>query len=539
MARFDVQAAWHTSWFLGFLLRVWEGSIFHRVMVAVLRWVSHLARYSWTRRVLLSVWPAGESFRDSRTGRVLLGLNRWLTGVTQSLSRLLKGAWESSLLVRLARALTPVSDTSWVIQSPLGYPLDTELAPAETGRARYSMLLPMLGAVLGVLALIPSPGPGEGGLNPTILMVLGIWGIGGLWLVEKLMTRDFTWRASSVFLPLVIFLILAGAAALTSPVPSDSMLNYVLWLTAALLFLLTVNLARNTRDVAAFMGPIMVAGVLMALWSVYQFINPPEIAEAWLDPTEVEKGIVRTFAGMNNPNYLALYMELFIPVTVALWVQQPKRRLELTGILGALVLALLLTQSRAGWFGLAVAAVAFILMRTGRWWFLLVFGAVLAWNLAPASIVERVMTAFDPRHTSNVYRENIRIGVIRTIRDNWLLGTGLGAPAFALRYQEHMLAAAGAAHAHNTYLEMLAETGIFGFGVIMWTLFTLLRRTVAAGFDMLRSPVPAAVAAAIIGVLVHGTAEHIWYNPKILFSFWAVAGLGMGLVLGDKEGAQA
>jgi putative inorganic carbon (hco3(-)) transporter len=543
MARLDVQAAWEHSWFFGFLLRVWEGSIFYRMVMAVVRWIGRIGPDTWTGRVWLSDWPAGPAFTESVTGRALLGLNRWVARVTRPLSAFMAGTWESSFVVRAGAAVVrwvgPLLGSSWVFQSVLGYAGDTELAPAESTPARpVSPLLPALGAVLGLLALIPSPDPGQGGLNPTILMVLGIWGVAGLWLLQKLMTRDFTWRASSVFVPLAVFLVLAVASALTSVDRAASLQNLLLWFTAALLFLLVVNLVRSSRDVAAFMGPIMAAAVLMALWSLYQLNVPPEVTEAWVDP-EMEKGLVRTFAGMNNPNYLALYMELFIPVVVALWIHQPKRRLELTGIMGAMAVALLLTQSRAGWLGLAVAGVTFILLRAARWSFLLVLGALAVWQVLPESMIDRIRTAFDPTHTSNVYRGSIRIGVLRTVRENWLFGTGLGAKAFSDVYATNMMAAARAAHAHHTFLEMLGETGIFGFAAVVWTLAAALKRTIAAGVDRLRSPVPAAVASAIIAVLVHGTAEHIWYNPKILFSFWAVVGLGMGLVLGDKEGAKS
>lgn len=541
MARLDVQGVWEGSLFIAFLLHVWEGSTIYRLIMAVLRYFGRIAPYGTAGQIWLSDWPSGAAFSDSLVGRTLNGLNRWAARWTKFLSSFLGGVWQSSLLVRAyqasARGVGPVLSSSWCVQSLLGYPGDVELAPKDAAKEGIPPFLPMLGAVLGVFALIPSPAPGEGGLNPTVLMVLGIWGTAGLWLVHKLVARDFTWRASSVFLPLTAFLLVAAATTAQSVDRPSSLQALVLWITAGLVFFLTVNLARNSRDVAAFMGPIMAAGVLMALWSVYQFKYPPVIEEHWVDPSEA--GLVRTFAGMNNPNYLALFMELYIPVAVALWVQLPKRRLELTGILGCMTIALLLTQSRGGWLGLAVAAVVFVLIRAGRWSFLLVLGAVAMWFVAPASIKARLLTAFNPEHTSNLYRNNIRIGVLRAIGSTGYLGAGLGAPAFANVYQHHMLAAAQAAHAHNIFLQVLGETGILGLGAVLWSLFAALRRTIVVGFDRLRGPIPAAVAAAMIGVLVHGMAEHIWYNPKILFSFWAVVGLGMGLVLGDREGAKA
>ncbi|HWI52010.1 MAG TPA: O-antigen ligase family protein [Symbiobacteriaceae bacterium] len=541
MARLDVQGAWETSRVLTWLLTVWEGSVIYAAIMAILRYISRVAPHSVSGRIWLSDWPDGRDFAESVVGRLLIGFNRWLSRVLRPVGVFFSQTWDSSRLVRVGRAvvngLAPALSTSWFFQSFLGYAGDTALAPLEVETRAVSPFLPALGAVLGFLALIPSPGPGQGGLNPTILMVLGIWGVAGLWLLQKVMAGDFTWRASSVFLGLAAFVAIAATAMLQSADRGASFESFLLWVTAILLFLLMVNLTRNTRDVAAFMGPVMAGAVLMAFWSLYQFKYPPVIEEHWVDPSEA--GLVRTFAGMNNPNYLALFMELYIPLVVGLWVQQPKRRLELTGILGLMGIALLLTQSRGGWLGLAVAAAVFIVLRAGRWSFLMVLGAALVWAAAPQSIRDRVLTAFNPEHTSNLYRTNIRIGVLRTIKSSWFLGTGLGAKAFTDVYQRYMLSGAGAAHAHNVYLQMIGETGVFGFAAIAWALFATIRRTVVDGFDRLRSPVVASVAAAMVGVLVHGTAEHIWYNPKVLFSFWAVAGLGMGLALSSREGTKA
>jgi len=49
----------------------------------------------------------------------------------------------------------------------------------------------------------------------------------------------------------------------------------------------------------------------------------------------------------------------------------------------------------------------------------------------------------------------------------------------------------------------------------------------------------AAVSVALVGLMFHGMVEHIWYNPKLILAFWAVAGLGMGLALGDQEDIEA
>jgi len=445
----------------------------------------------------------------------------------------LNGTWETSLFGRLyrwaSRAVGPYLASSFFVQGLFGWPHDADLAPAETGRHATSPALYVLALFLGLLPLLPD--------GATPLMVAGIWGSALLWLVHKVMVRDFSFRASSAMLPLAAMLLIAVGATVQSVDRGSSALNLVFWVSAAVLFVLMVNMVRNTRDAAVFLGPVLIGACLMTLWGLYQVKYPPLIEEAWVDPTEGE--VIRVFASMKNPNYLAEYLLLSLPPAIALWFQHPRRRLEMALIIGAMGLTLVLTGSRGGQLAFAIALALLVLMRFPRWTVLLVLGALVVWQVAPASITNRLMTAFSAQHTSNQYRINVWLGVLSMVKNYWALGTGLGAEAFGRVYQQFMLPAARAAHAHNTYLQMLAEMGVFGFLFFLWSLLAVVRRLVVVGVKQHTSLLAPAAAAALIGILVHGLAEHIWYNPKLLFAFWAVAGLGMGLALGDREDAAA
>ncbi|MGE5673608.1 MAG: O-antigen ligase family protein, partial [Mycobacterium leprae] len=118
----------------------------------------------------------------------------------------------------------------------------------------------------------------------------------------------------------------------------------------------------------------------------------------------------------------------------------------------------------------------------------------------------------------------------------WFGGAGVGGPAFVLFYSESMLAAARAAHSHNVYLELFAEMGSLGLIAVLWSVLAVIRRPFVRGLNARSSLIMAAVPAALVGLLFHGLVEHIWYNPKLLFAFWAVAGIGIGLALENHRG---
>jgi putative inorganic carbon (HCO3(-)) transporter len=446
--------------------------------------------------------------------------------------------WAGSLLAGAGRSLAttaqPFVSSSVVLQAYTGYAADVALAPDEAGRRPTSPLVYLLGTLLGLLPVIPSTfSP-----SPTILMILGVWGVALLWLADRLMTGNFRWRGSAAFVPLGFLLMIATTATVQSITPSISVLNLIMWFTAALLFVIIVDLVRSTRDAAALLGPIIVGGSLMGFWAIYQMIHPPVIDESWTDPT-TSGTLVRVFASMGNPNYLAEYMALYLPVGIALWLQNQKRQIELAFPLGLMALALLVTWSRGGWLALIIALGVFVLLRFRRWAILGVPVGLGLLVLAPASILQRLASAFTLQDSSNMYRVNVWRGVSAMLHKFWVLGTGPGAEVFAKGYEEFMLPLARAAHAHNTYLQVFAELGIFGIVAVLWTLLVLIRRTFTVGANPRRPLLIAAVPAALIGILFHGMVEYIWYNPKLLFAFWAVAALGVGLALGDREDAKA
>jgi O-antigen ligase len=544
MTQYTLERSWENSLVgrvLTYLLFLWEGSLLCRGLSAIAGYIARISPHSWVGRVWYSDWPLADHFRDSVTGRLLAGLSDWFRRMGMRVGPFLGRTWESSWFVRTGKAVivwaAPVLETSLLFQTFCGYSADTVLPPAETGKELASPLLYLLGAVLGFAALIPSPDPTAGGgglLNPTRLMLLGVWGLALLWVLQKPVKGDFRWRAPAALLPLAAFMVVAFVSTLGSPAKGSSLLTYVIWLTAVLVFFMLANLVRNTRDAAAFLGPVIAAGALMGVWALYQWKFPPVIEEAWVDPAQGT--LTRVFAGMNNPNYLAEYMVLYIPLAIALLARQPKRRLEMAGLTALMCLAILLTGSRGGWGSLLLAIGIYVLLRAGRWTFVVLLGGLLLPFVIPQSIITRFQTAF-VGDTSALYRVNVWKGVLAMLKAVWPLGSGPGGVAFADVYQAFMLSGARAGHAHNTYLEIFAETGILGIATILWALLVTLRRLISVGYNKLRSPLIAAAGAAIVGLLLQGMVEYIWYNPKLLFAFWAVAGLGLGLVLGDKEDA--
>jgi len=122
------------------------------------------------------------------------------------------------------------------------------------------------------------------------------------------------------------------------------------WTHYVLFFFLLINFFHDKKHwnflihTAIFVATLV---GLLALWQVFQNSFDSRAAST-----------------LNNSNYLAAYLVLLLPVAFAFFLKNK------TFILGSAVaiqfLALLLTQTRGGYFGIAVAAIVFALLHTRR-----------------------------------------------------------------------------------------------------------------------------------------------------------------------------
>ena len=104
-------------------------------------------------------------------------------------------------------------------------------------------------------------------------------------------------------------------------------------------------------------------------------------------------------------------------------------------------------------------------------------------------------------------------------KDNWLLGIGVGNQNFREIYGLYMKTGFDALSAYNIYLETAVESGIFALlaflGFIMFTIKTALKKS--------GSIYVLAALISIIGILIHGFVDTVFFRPQIQFTFWIMA----------------
>ena len=235
-----------------------------------------------------------------------------------------------------------------------------------------------------------------------------------------------------------------------------------------------------------------------------------------------------------NRNHFAGFAEMVIPVALVPLVlgKVRRERLFLVALFAMVpIVALLLSASRGGIVSFAVQMLLLfllLLIRRIRSRFVIAGGVVVLCALIFVSWigVQQVLTRFAGIQTLEVSagkRAAMRQGTWRLFLDHPLLGTGLGTFEIVFPPYDSVYDGKIANHAHNDYLEVLAETGIVGGLCCLWFLWVVqlqsLRGMAELG-ESFGSALNLAGLVACSGILVHSLVDfnlHIPANALLFF----------------------
>ena len=307
-----------------------------------------------------------------------------------------------------------------------------------------------------------------------------------------------------------------------------------------LLFLTTQCLGQTVwrKNVGLF---FTVFGFSVALFAIVQQLIPNGKIY-WVLPNQSGWPFFGPY--INHSHYAGL-MEMLVPFPLVFAMTHVWRR-PVRVLLGfaALVMAstIFLSQSLGGIlaFGGEMLILAALMARRrrsrqGLVWLalLLVFLAVWLVALRPVGLVERLTTLKDPIDKGDA---GVRVVIVKDsfsmVRQRPLLGWGLGTfatvyPSFRSFYSEEEVN-----EAHNDFMQLLVETGVAGFALMVVFLVLVYRSGMRSIAHWRRDPRASVTLAALIGctgLLIHGLSDfnlQIPANAALFFTLTAIATTG-------------
>ena len=307
-------------------------------------------------------------------------------------------------------------------------------------------------------------------------------------------------------------------------------------LLASLIFLfLCVQVFRTLPDWRGFVWFGMGLGFVASVFGILQHLTFNGKLY-WF--RELRYGGI-PFGPFVNRNHFAGLMELLLPLALVPLVlgKVRRERLAVVALFAVMpVAALFLSASRGGIvsFCVQVAFLIYLLLRRrglgknvlGVAAVLLAALLIVTW-LGVGQILQR-FSSLQSLEVTEGKRAAMRRGAWRIFLDHPLAGTGLGTLQIVYPPYETLYDGKIVNHAHNDYLEALAETGLLGGLCCAWFLVVLLLKSFSRFRQndfSLAGALQLSGIVACAGFLVHALVDFNFHIPSNLWLFFLMAHL--------------
>lgn len=376
------------------------------------------------------------------------------------------------------------------------------------------------------------------------------------WTVHLLLQRRaprVTWLAVP-YAAYVLIVLVSGAVASER---SAWRIEFYHWVNGFAVYLIAIDTLRSVRLARASIAATAIGLLGLSLYAFQQVLTgagPPSFAA---------NGVTRAFGTFGQPNPFAGYLDVTVPMMVALgsaWVLKSAksrgRAFHSGWWVGLVATAAFLglaadgaTQSRGGWLGMAVGIGVVIWLLGGL---VRLTGAVVALALLTVVLASPLGARIGDRTsegslslggTTGVTAQNFavrerlahwRAGVDMALDHPWL---GVGAGNFNANYRE---ATADwrfripRGHAHNAFIQAAAQTGFVGLGgyvLLVVSVAWRLRQCFSASRGSALRPLVVGAIGVCLAFIVHSLVDylHVHNLPAQLGVIIAIAEIPMPL----------
>ncbi|MFH1835594.1 MAG: O-antigen ligase family protein [Methanobacteriota archaeon] len=353
------------------------------------------------------------------------------------------------------------------------------------------------------------------------------------WTVSQVFSGRFKLGATALDVPLVLFLLFTLVSVIQplsqvefqagffgSDTPLYSLKVFVDTVVLVLLYFYVTRRFRR-RFLGKTVALLMAGLIITSSYGLYQYFKfVPQ--DEWFLKTSRISVIHLVKSTFNHHNIFGAYLILLFPLFISLsgYYKGPAKYGLITLCLIPL-LALLSSHSRSAWLGFAASLMAFSSLRERKVFhgvilifFILTFLFLVFPDFREITYVDRMLKSGG--------QIGERIGCYGKVVDGILenpMGIGVG----TFRQKEvcgiyH--------HAHNIFLHIAVERGVFALSVFLIFLFVFFRQVYSRKLkDAYATRVVIGFSAGILAILVQGLLDYPFYDQRIGIMFFLIVGI--------------
>lgn len=323
-------------------------------------------------------------------------------------------------------------------------------------------------------------------------------------------------QIKSLARPLILFSLALIISVVFSPDKFNSFRELYKYAAGIIIFLIIIPLAN--LDKLRIIRVITLASLLISLMAIYQYFFGFKHLLNYVTKKEINNPFIldyimnkRVFFPFITPNTLAGYLAMTIPLVL---ITNDKKK-WLIGL--PILFALFLTKSMGAILSLSLGLGLYFYLKSGFTKKKITLLGLMAVFIIFIFISRQIQTKEHLLPTFSLFRR------LDYWQQTWEIiklhpFTGIGLGNFNLNISRY---------AHNSYLQLAAETGILGLVSFLWLISKTLKP---------RNINPCLITASAI-FLMHNFVDFTFFLPEVSLIWWAILGLGLrgNFRLGDKE----
>jgi O-antigen ligase len=338
--------------------------------------------------------------------------------------------------------------------------------------------------------------------------------------------------------PLILFICSLLISVFFSYSKTASLKELQGYATCLLIFLAGVSFAD--REKIKIIRAIILAGFVIGLLAIYQYFFGFRHLLDYISkqgmPNQFALDYIsrrRVFYPFVTPNALAGYLIMVIPLALisrqTLWLLIPMASsLFLTQSLGAFIsifLGIVVYFNLQGKSRKSPSAITLSDFRSGMGKCFILSCTIKKRRLlillglfTVTGIIFMIRAGTQKQHLQPLFSTLMRLAywqeTFRIIKSHPLIGIGPG--NFDLPHSRY---------AHNSYLQLWAETGIFGLLAFIWLILSIAKSTLKSLKNGHPKTQNALLLTSCIAFLIHNLVDLTFFLPEVSFIFWALAGI--------------
>ena len=258
-----------------------------------------------------------------------------------------------------------------------------------------------------------------------------------------------------------------------------------------------------------------------------------------------DEHLYRMFSSFLDPNFAGAFFVLYFILVFGLTMEYIKENKKNYSLLLSLLsittlIAVLLTYSRSALIMLIVGSVTLFLLKKQKKLIFITIGiAVIFYVFAVKNFYIENLNLL--RTASSKARLESASRAIVVIKDNPIFGVGFNAYRYAqTRYgfnkDESRLVSHSGAGTDNSFLFVLATTGVIGLTSYLFIWFSIFKRAFKTlNYNGLQKTMSTIVIASVVGIFVNAFFINSLFYPSIMLWMWVLIGLNPSTSSGFKE----